>query len=81
MNLSELSLTFSVVNLGPTVGPEIFCSDFFDGSPFTTLGPVSLVKDAREALETRYNNNGKKPKSKTQINTLKKHQRAKQIQD
>ena len=62
MNLSELSLTFSAVNLGPTVGAEIFCSDFFDGSPFTTLGPVSLVKDAREALERRYNNNETKPK-------------------
>lgn len=56
MNFKELSLT-DIVGVkcwedGTCLGVSAFQLD--DGSPFTTLGPVSLVNDARDALKKNH---------------------------
>ena len=56
MNLSELSLTLllnSVFGSGTGCGGAFATSDFLEGSPLTTLGPVSLVYDARDVLNKK----------------------------
>ena len=52
MNFKELSLTLIVgVKWCSWACATCFgVSDFLAGSPFTTLGPVSLVSDAKDAL-------------------------------
>jgi hypothetical protein len=55
VNLRELSLTLllkSDFGSGIGCGAAFTTSGFLDGSPRTTLGPVSLVYDANDVLES-----------------------------
>ena len=75
MNLRALSLMSKVSCILCPLCATLCPSAFLAGSPFTTLGPVSLVSDANDALLPYYPHtqpikNKKDTKTKEQFSNL-----------